>query len=60
MSATEAQEHVPFIDYENLPAPTEGLSGVGGPPGLMSTHELASLTMQGFSSNTTWPPRTSE
>ena len=25
MSATEAQEHVPFIDYENLPAPTEGI-----------------------------------
>ncbi len=25
MSATEAQQHAPFIDYENLPAPTEGI-----------------------------------
>jgi catechol 2,3-dioxygenase-like lactoylglutathione lyase family enzyme len=25
MSATEAHEPVPFIDYENLPAPTEGI-----------------------------------
>ena len=25
MSATEAHEHAPFIDYENLPAPTEGI-----------------------------------
>ena len=25
MSATEAREHAPFIDYENLPAPTEGI-----------------------------------
>ena len=25
MSATEAHEHAPFIDYENLPAPTEGM-----------------------------------
>ena len=24
MSAIEAHEHAPFIDYENLPAPTEG------------------------------------
>ena len=24
MTATEAHEHAPFIDYENLPAPTEG------------------------------------
>ena len=24
MSAAEAQGHAPFIDYENLPAPTEG------------------------------------
>ena len=25
MSATEAREHAPFIDYENIPAPTEGI-----------------------------------
>ena len=25
MSATEAHEHAPFIDYANLPAPTEGV-----------------------------------
>jgi catechol 2,3-dioxygenase-like lactoylglutathione lyase family enzyme len=25
MSATEAREHAPFIDYENLPAPTKGI-----------------------------------
>ena len=25
MSATEAHEDAPFIDYENLPAPTEGM-----------------------------------
>ena len=25
MSATDAHEHAPFIDYENLPAPTEGV-----------------------------------
>jgi catechol 2,3-dioxygenase-like lactoylglutathione lyase family enzyme len=25
MSATEVHEHEPFIDYENLPAPTEGI-----------------------------------
>jgi catechol 2,3-dioxygenase-like lactoylglutathione lyase family enzyme len=25
MSATDAHERAPFIDYENLPAPTEGL-----------------------------------
>ena len=25
MSATEAHEHAPFIDYENIPAPTEGI-----------------------------------
>ncbi len=25
MSLTEAHEHAPFIDYENLPAPTEGI-----------------------------------
>ena len=25
MSATESQEHGPFIDYKNLPAPTEGI-----------------------------------
>ena len=25
MSATEAHEQAPFIDYENLPAPTEGI-----------------------------------
>ena len=25
MSATEAHEPAPFIDYENLPAPTEGI-----------------------------------
>jgi len=25
MSATEPHEHAPFIDYENLPAPTEGM-----------------------------------
>src|ERR1700690_1504526 len=25
MSATDAHEHAPFIDYENLPAPTEGI-----------------------------------
>jgi predicted enzyme related to lactoylglutathione lyase len=25
MSATEAREHAPFIDYQNLPAPTEGI-----------------------------------
>ena len=25
MSGTEAHEHAPFIDYENLPAPTEGI-----------------------------------
>jgi hypothetical protein len=25
MSATEAHEPVPFIDYQNLPAPTEGI-----------------------------------
>jgi hypothetical protein len=25
MTTTEAHEHVPFIDYENLPAPSEGI-----------------------------------
>src|SRR5262249_9394839 len=35
-----------------------GLSGVGGPPGVMMIHELDSLTMHGFSSRTTVPPRT--
>ena len=25
MTATEAHEHAPFIDYENLPAPREGI-----------------------------------
>ena len=25
MSATEGHEHAPFIDYQNLPAPTEGI-----------------------------------
>ena len=35
-----------------------GLSGVGGPPGFMSIHELDSLMMHGFSSKTTVPPRT--
>src|ERR1700690_1141987 len=25
MSATDAHEHAPFIDYENLPAPTDGI-----------------------------------
>ena len=25
MSATEVHEHAPFIDYENLPAPKEGI-----------------------------------
>jgi catechol 2,3-dioxygenase-like lactoylglutathione lyase family enzyme len=25
VSATEAHEHAPFIDYENLPAPAEGI-----------------------------------
>jgi hypothetical protein len=25
MSAAEAHQHAPFIDYENLPAPTEGI-----------------------------------
>ena len=25
MSATEPHEHSPFIDFENLPAPTEGI-----------------------------------
>jgi len=25
MSATEAHEHARFIDYENIPAPTEGI-----------------------------------
>jgi catechol 2,3-dioxygenase-like lactoylglutathione lyase family enzyme len=25
MSAAEGHEHAPFIDYENLPAPTEGI-----------------------------------
>ncbi|HUA50505.1 MAG TPA: AAA family ATPase [Solirubrobacteraceae bacterium] len=25
MSATEAHEHVPFIDYENIPAPRDGI-----------------------------------
>jgi catechol 2,3-dioxygenase-like lactoylglutathione lyase family enzyme len=25
MSATEAHQHAPFIDYENLPAPTKGI-----------------------------------
>ncbi len=25
MSGTEAHEHAPFIDYENLPAPTDGI-----------------------------------
>jgi catechol 2,3-dioxygenase-like lactoylglutathione lyase family enzyme len=25
MSTADAHEHVPFIDYENLPAPTEGI-----------------------------------
>jgi hypothetical protein len=25
MSGTEAHEHAPFIDYENMPAPTEGI-----------------------------------
>ena len=25
MSTTEAHEHVPYIDYENIPAPTEGI-----------------------------------
>ena len=25
MSGTEADEHAPLIDYENLPAPTEGI-----------------------------------
>ena len=25
MGATEAHEPAPFIDYENLPAPTEGI-----------------------------------
>jgi hypothetical protein len=35
-------------------------SGVGGPPGFMMIHELDSLTMHGFSSRTTVPPRTRE
>jgi hypothetical protein len=25
MTTTEGHEHAPFIDYENLPAPTEGI-----------------------------------
>jgi hypothetical protein len=25
MRATEAHEHEPVVDYENLPAPTEGI-----------------------------------
>jgi hypothetical protein len=36
---------------------TTELSGLGGPPGFMITHELARLTMHGFYSSTTWPPR---
>jgi hypothetical protein len=37
-----------------------GLSGVGGPPGFMMIHELDSLTVHGFSSRMTVPPRTRE
>src|SRR5262249_21772760 len=37
-----------------------GLSPVGGPPGFMMIHELDSLTMHGFSSRTTVPPKTRE
>ena len=25
MSSTDAHQHAPFIDYENIPAPTEGI-----------------------------------
>ena len=32
----------------------------GGPPGFIRIHELDSLTMHGFSSRTTVPPRTRE
>ena len=32
MSATEVHEHEPFIDYENLPAPTEGISSPSTSP----------------------------
>jgi hypothetical protein len=41
------------VDYRDA-----WLVRVGNPPGFMMIHELHSLTMHGFSSRTTVPPRT--